>query len=125
MHLAAATVGGSGARRGSRGSLADGCSPSASASALDTDGAESLEAPESPGRTERAHAFNVLYGFAASAHGALFGQLGPLQRVLMSMLESIVAVVALTVIGTAIFSRLERDEARGTVWRQRQRQTAL
>ena len=58
------------------------------------------------------HVINVHIGLISAKHTDFFARRGLLTRQLVSILESVVVVFALTVIGTVIFSRLERDEVR-------------
>jgi len=58
------------------------------------------------------HAINVFVGRASSLHSDFVARRSLLSRLLIAITESVVVVVALTVIGTVIFSRLERDSVR-------------
>ena len=55
------------------------------------------------------HAVNVFLGGVSAAHTDFLARRGLLVRQLLSISESVLVVFALTVIGTVIFSRLERD----------------
>jgi hypothetical protein len=50
----------------------------------------------------------VLAGDIISARGRAFARLGPLLRLLVSVVESVVTIVLLAVIGAVVFAHLER-----------------
>ena len=58
------------------------------------------------------HVINVYVGLISAMHTDFFARRGLLTRLVVSILESVLVVVALTVIGTVIFSRLERNAVR-------------
>ena len=58
------------------------------------------------------HSINVRLGLLSAMHTDFFARRGLLVRQLASILESVVMVAALTIIGTVIFSRLERAKVR-------------
>ena len=58
------------------------------------------------------HAVNVCVGLISAKHTDFIARRGLLTRQVVSIVESVIVVAALTIIGTVIFSRLERAEVR-------------
>ena len=58
------------------------------------------------------HAFSVFFGRVSAKHTDFMAKRGLLMRMLLSIAESVTVVFALTVIGTVIFSSLERSSVR-------------
>jgi hypothetical protein len=88
-------------------SPAKGRSPRVSAAG----GAPSVRAASlssSAGAALRRHQLNVLLGDIISARARALARLGPLSRLLVSVVESVATIALLTVAGTLVFSRLER-----------------
>jgi hypothetical protein len=86
---------------------ANGRSPRASAAgAAPSVRAASLSS--SAGAALRRHQLNVLLGDIISARARALARLGPLSRLLVSVVESVATIALLTVVGTLVFSRLER-----------------
>ena len=100
-------------RRGSSGNLSldgDGEQPSPQASPGSV-GGRSSTAMESHFRRIQ-HVFSVFFGRVSATHTDFLAKRGLLTRLLLSIAESVTVVFALTVIGTVIFSSLERTAVR-------------
>ena len=58
------------------------------------------------------HFFSVFFGRCSAMHTDFLAQRGLLTRMVLSIVESVTVIFALTVIGTVIFSSLERSSVR-------------
>ena len=121
MHVARGTYGASagGSRHGlsrrgsSSGSLSadgDGEQPSAQGSPGSVAGRSSAALESHLRRIQ--HVFSVFFGRCSAKHSDFMAKRGLLTRLLLTIAESVTVVFASTVIGTVIFSSLERSSVR-------------